>query len=352
MAGRGRWSLAALALAALVLGFLVFGPDEVPDGDARGTDPEGGAARVGASEADGVDSPFATTDPSATAGRTSPEPAPAAADTVGRAGDGERERALDRRAVDLQTLGREPISDEEFEALVERLSRDPALLQALIDEFRSESDPRRLERLSQLLGDVDDPSVVLLATELVYSGDESSRLLGLDLLKRVRPNDPDVRDVVSGLLSSESEGRILVGALTAMARPGAADADTRAGLAEQVSLLTRHADASVRRTSIDILSRWSDSPAHTPVLVEALGDGDQAVRRTAAYALVDREGADRSAVDELFAVIGDEAEEERTRRAAILALKSLTLEPSERERVLETRAAPRSAPGADVPCVP
>ena len=334
MSGRGRWLTAGIALAALlVLGYRWLGGD---DGGGDGRDAAGSPVATTGADASTADaaSPFATREETAL-DETSDVATTADEESVPSVSTD----AANEPPLDLAAIGRSDIPDDEFEALAARLARDPELLRALIDEFRAETDPERRARLARLLGDVDDPQVTLLATELVYSGDDESRLLGLDLLKRIAPGNADVRDVVSGLLSSESDERILVGTLTVMARPGAADADTRAGLAGQVSLLSDHADPRVRRTSLDILSRWSDAPEHTSVVLAGLADEDQSVRRTAAYAMVGREDSDGSAARGLLAVATNENEEERTRRGAILALKGMALEPDVRERVLETERA-------------
>jgi len=236
--------------------------------------------------------------------------------------------------IDIPAIAREGLSDDEFEALVERLRADPELLAALIDEARSETDPERLEWLLRVLGDVDDPAVVALATEYVYSGDPALQKLGLDLMKRVRPGDPDVLASVSGLLSSEVDGQVLVPALTALARPGDVDDGTRASLVGQVAILVDHTDASVRRTSLTILSRWSNDGTYTPQLLSGLDDTDQTVRRAAAYALVGHEDASPQVQARLTRLASDGNGDQRARRGAILALKRMELSAEDREQVL------------------
>lgn len=236
--------------------------------------------------------------------------------------------------IDVSTVARESLSDDDFEALVARLRRDPALLSALIDEARSETDAARLNRLLRVLGEVDDPAVVALATEFVYSGDADLRTLGLDLMKRVRPGDPDVLASVSGILSTEVDGDVLVPALTALARPGNTDLGTRASLASQVAILTTHVDPAVRSTSITILSRWSNDATYTPQLISALDDREPVVRRAAAFAFVGRTDASPVVRQRLMQVASDTGGANAPRRGAILALKGMPLSDAEREEVL------------------
>jgi len=102
------------------------------------------------------------------------------------------------------------------------------------------------------------------------------------------------------------------------------DDGTRATLVSQVAILTDHTDPSVRRTSLTILSRWTDDATYTPQLLAGLDDVDQSVRSSAAFALVDSRQS------------GEDA-----RRGAILALKRMPLEPDERERAQQLPASQR-----------
>jgi len=146
-------------------------------------------------------------------------------------------------SIDISSVGRSAISDEDFLAIAEQLRRDPALLQQLIDEFRQETDPARKETLSRLLGEAGGPDVTLAASELIYSGDPESRRLGLELLQQIQPDNAE--------------------ALTTLARPGTVEDESRDFLTDQVAFLTGHEDASVRSISINILSRWSQDGRHT-----------------------------------------------------------------------------------------
>ena len=235
--------------------------------------------------------------------------------------------------VDIYNLGRSSISDADFKSLTERLNADPEFLQAIINEFRLETDTARLRRLAQLLGDVNVPEVTALASELIFSGDPATRKVGLELLKYIQPGNSEAQALVSGLLATEYEADVLVDTLTALAVPGTVDDETRVGMSEQVALLAAHPDASVRRSSIDILSRWTNDPAHTPIIVNGLQDEDRFVRQTSAYALVGHEDQSYEVIQSLIAVAADNNEVERVRRGSILALKGMAIDDATRQRV-------------------
>ena len=235
--------------------------------------------------------------------------------------------------VDIYNLGRSGISDADFKSLTERLNADPEFLQAIINEFRLETDTARLRRLAQLLGDVNVPEVTALASELIFSGDPATRKVGLELLKYIQPGNSEAQALVSGLLATEYEADVLVDTLTALAVPGTVDDETRVGMSEQVALLTAHPDASVRRSSIDILSRWTNDPAHTPIIVNGLQDEDRFVRQTSAYALVGHEDQSYEVIQSLMSVAADTNEVVRVRRGSILALKGMAIDDATRQRV-------------------
>ena len=235
--------------------------------------------------------------------------------------------------VDVYNLGRSNISDADFESLAKRLNADPEFLQAIINEFRLETDTARLRRLAQLLGDVNVPEVTALASELIFSGDPATRKIGLELLKYIQPGNSEAQALVSGLLATEYEADVLVDTLTALAVPGTVDDETRVGMSEQVALLAAHPDASVRRSSIDILSRWTNDPAHTPIIVNGLQDEDRFVRQTSAYALVGHEDQSYEVIQSLMSVAADTNEVVRVRRGSILALKGMAIDDATRQRV-------------------
>ena len=235
--------------------------------------------------------------------------------------------------VDIYNLGRSGISDADFKSLTERLNADPEFLQAIINEFRLETDTARLRRLAQLLGDVNVPEVTALASEPIFSGDPATRKVGLELLKYIQPGNSEAQALVSGLLATEYEADVLVDTLTALAVPGTVDDETRVGMSEQVALLAAHPDASVRRSSIDILSRWTNDPAHTPIIVNGLQDEDRFVRQTSAYALVGHEDQSYEVIQSLMSVAADTNEVVRVRRGSILALKGMAIDDATRQRV-------------------
>lgn len=234
---------------------------------------------------------------------------------------------------DFTTLGRSAISDADFLQLAAAFRHDPVLLQQLIDEFRQETDAKRRLALVRLLGEVGGDSVTRTASELIYSGEAESRLLGLELLQQVQPGNAAAREIASSLLATEVEPGILVGTLTSLAKPGQVDESSRQFLSEQVAFLTSHEDATVRSISLDILSRWSNDGQYTHVLVDGLSDAEPVVRESAVYALVGLEDVSRNVIDSLLSVAVDTSEDKRTRGGAILALKGMPISSDVRQQV-------------------
>ena len=198
-----------------------------------------------------------------------------------------------------------------------------------MDEFRQETDPARKQWLASVLGEVGDEQVTLLASELIFSGDVASRSLGMSLLQDIQPGNAQARDIVSSMLATEVEPDVLVDALTALARPGDVDNQSRAYLSDQVAWLTTHQDDTVRGISLDILSRWSDDARYTDVLLAGMDDTSERVRTAAAYALVRHEDQSPAVVARLFATLAAADETTRVKRAAVLALKSMPLTPAQ-----------------------
>lgn len=235
--------------------------------------------------------------------------------------------------IDVSQLARTAISDEDFDAIVAQLRADPALLQSLIDEFRQEQDLDRRQLLMKLLGHAGGEDVTLLASELVYSGNEQSRQLGLQMLQRAQPGSAEVQQIASELLATEIEPRTLVSTLATLARPGTVDTDNRTLVADQVAVMAAHPDAGVRGVSLDILSRLSTDGRDTPVLLAGLADSSERVREAAAYALVDHEDDSVAVRSSLWQLLRNTDEVGPTRSAAIMALSSLTLSEEERNEL-------------------
>ncbi len=235
--------------------------------------------------------------------------------------------------IDVSELARTAISDEDFDALVARLRADPALLRSLVDEFRQEQDLDRRQLLMKLLGHAGGADVTLLASELVYSGNEQSRQLGLQMLQRAQPGSAEVQQIASELLATEIEPDTLVSTLATLARPGTVDTGNRTLLADQVAVMASHPDAGVRGVSLDILSRLSVDGRDTPVLLAGLADSSERVREAAAYALVDHEDDSVAVRSSLWQLLRKPDGAKSTRSAAILALRSLTLSDEERDEL-------------------
>ena len=240
--------------------------------------------------------------------------------------EGATERSADRKLP--PDWGAE-LSDEEFNNLVAVLKADASLFQQLIDDFRQETDSARKQRLAILLGAVGGDEITGLASELIFSGDSESRALGLQLLQDVQPGNAQARDIVSGLLSTEVQPEILKDALSVIAKPGVADAQSRATMSDQVALLTKHEDDGVRSISLDILSRWSQDGRYTDTFLAGLDDQSEYVRASAAYSLANHEDPSPVAIERLFGLVRDAEELKTVKRAAVLALRSMPLAESQ-----------------------
>ncbi len=339
MTRRGWWYLAPCLLAgvAIILGARFLSSPSDKEG-SNATNAKADNREVVATENSSTTSPFSTKESVADAGNTLQGNAASSTHTDSQQNTVVASNVTSTEAtvwpeVDVYNLGRSGISDVDFKILAERLNADPDFLQAVINEFRLETDTARLRRLAQLLGDVDAPEVTALASELIFSGDPASRKVGLGLLKYIQPGNSEAQALVSGLLATEYEADVLVDTLTALAVPGTVDDDTRVGMSEQVALLAAHPDASVRRSSIDILSRWTNDPAHTPIIVNGLQDEDRLVRQTSAYALVGHEDQSYEVIQSLMAVAANPDEVKRVRRGSILALKGMAIDDATRQRV-------------------
>lgn len=217
------------------------------------------------------------------------------------------------------------LSDEQFNSVVALLKTDTHLFQQLIEDFRQETDPERKQRLGRLLSAVGGTEVIPLASELIFSGDSSSRELGMKILQKVQPGNAQARDMVSGILATEVQPDVLVDALSALSRPGDVDTQSRAYLSDQLAWLTTHEDVGVRSISLDILSRWSNDGRHTDTLLAGLDDQSDHVRSSAAYSLVGHEDQSPVVIERLMNVVRDSAELKTVKRATILALESMPL---------------------------
>ncbi len=230
-------------------------------------------------------------------------------------------------------VGVEPFTEESVSALIKRLQNDPTLVQEIMDEFRVETDPKRRDRLKLLLGKVANPELVPLAQEMLYSGTNDSQLAALDLLRRVQQENPAARTLALDVLTSSSENDVLVAAINVFSIPVPISADENQAILNQMLSLVEHDAPMVRQRSISTLSNWGGGSENImPVLLTGLTDSDMGVRRTAAYALVGTSGNNEEAKLALLAAAENVDEHRGVRRAAVLALQRMELDPQTAER--------------------
>jgi len=230
-------------------------------------------------------------------------------------------------------IAQAPVDDETVESLVFRLRDDKQLLNDLINEYRAETDPKRLNRLTMILGLTATQETLALAEEMIYSGLDESREAGLGLLSRIAPNNPAAFDVAANILSSETQPDVLVATMNVLAIPKNADDNQLALFGAQISQMVNHESVAVRRQSISILSRISNDSNLDPILVNALDDNDASVREAAAFAYAEFPYENPQAIDRLMRIVEDQNESKGLRRGAAYALKNKGLDDASLARV-------------------
>ncbi|MBX2836084.1 MAG: HEAT repeat domain-containing protein [Gammaproteobacteria bacterium] len=223
--------------------------------------------------------------------------------------------------------------DAEIERLTDLLNSDPAFAEAVMQEFRSEADPQRLKRLANLLGELDDPALVPLAEEMLYSGNVESQQAGFLLLNKVQSKDPAARDVAMRVLSGESDPGTLVSAINILARPADIDDEQRTDILNHITPLIGHDDPMVRRRSYSTLARISDPGEATDTLLAGLNDSDPKVRQSITYSFITNAVDDQAVIYTLLSVAENVQEAPITRQGALQALRQLTLSTDEEARV-------------------
>jgi hypothetical protein len=229
--------------------------------------------------------------------------------------------------ADTASLGYEPLSDEAFKQIQNRLRTEPDYLTSVLLELRSNTDPNRAKQLAALLADINDPRVYETAAELAYSGDPASQLAGLDLLNRIQTRSSDARDVAIQLLGTESNPEILVATMNVIATPTAsATAEQRQLISDNLFLLSNHHVPEVRAHSLSVLGQWEkQNPAVTEALSSALQDTDAHVRARAVYALNGTANIDDTLTENLLLVLENTDESKATREAAMFILQDQAL---------------------------
>ncbi len=235
------------------------------------------------------------------------------------------------------TVGRAGWSDSELRDLVGQLRANPELFDRMLAEFEQAGDPDRLRRLAMLLGRAGGEGLTQVATRMAYSDDRNARHAGLDVLGRVQASDPAARAVVVDLLAAETDDELLVDTLNALAVPprtAPTNADDGA-LVPQVLALTGHLSASVRGSTIAILSRWADDATLTPVLEQGLLDEDSRVRGASVFAVANGPPVSATMRQNLFAIAENPDESREVRSGALLSLQTDQLDEPERQRLQE-----------------
>ncbi len=249
------------------------------------------------------------------------------------------EEALAAEPYDLATTD---LSDDQILDFVLRLKTDKAFLQAVAQEFRTETDPARLKRLTYLLGESQDPTLTPVATDMVYSGNRDSELAGLDLLRKLQPYDPTSRDVVMNILTSDADPEVMVGALNVLVLPSEATQAERQTIVDHVQPLLKSDSAAVRQRSVSMISKWSTGATASDALLLGLHDADESVRKTAAYSSINLEDPSPAIIEALFFVLENQDELPRARKGARQSLNGKELSESDKLRLQAADAQMRN----------
>ena len=227
-------------------------------------------------------------------------------------------------------------SDAEFYRIVEHMRQDSNFLAGVMQEFQSETDPKRLKWLAFMLGDLrDKPELTALAGQMLFSGNTQSTISALALLSRLQESDPAARDLVLQSLSASQDPSVLTASMNALARATSEVSYTqKQQILQQLSPLTTHPEAAVRRRSYDLLFRWaSDSPYISQQLSMGLSDQDARVRRSTAIGFIDHPQADTHVKLALMDMLNSSQELDRNRNLAARALHKMELDQDEKSHI-------------------
>lgn len=228
-------------------------------------------------------------------------------------------------------VAQEPMLDEEYYRIVEILNSNPDFLMAVIAEFQGESDLRRLAKLAELLGEVENPEITTTAINMLASGNASSKKAAFKLLGNIQHRDINAQQAILQSISSSTNAVMLVSALNALSVADRSIAiNRRTDITNRITPLIQHEDTDVRRHGYITLFRWAaDMEQLLPRLTTGLRDSDEQIRRITALSFAEFPQADEQIKLELFTMLNNPAESDRNRNAAASALKRLDLAADE-----------------------
>lgn len=247
----------------------------------------------------------------------------------------------DANDVDVTSVAVNPLSDEEFIKLETQMRNNRELRADLATEFRYNTDPVRAKQLAALLGDYDDPEILLAAAELTHSGEPQSQKAGLNLLRLLQPRNTEARDIAIDLLSSENDPAVLVSTMNVLATPASdATPNQRQLIADNIGSLSTHYDAKVRSHSLALMGRWDkNSPAAKEALTRGLTDSDATVRARAANALRNVQVPNDQMINGLLTLAENSKEKKTTRFSALRTLEKMELSAVAKRRFRVAKTA-------------
>jgi len=252
-----------------------------------------------------------------------------------------REKLQRDRAMPGATTDRAPLPSHEAE--VARALRDPAYLQRLLAQYRTESEPDRKGALLALLLGVANPDVQRFALDLARSPDPATRRDGLALLAAFSVEDAPVRTLLVDTLDRERDPALLRQAVDLLI-PAPLPREDAAPMLDALSRLRTHGDPGVRASSVLQSAQWESGTAVEELLHRALLDPEPQVRDAAVAGVLSSAARSDRLKDALLEMASNPANAQEQRAAAVSALHGFRLDRA--DHVLY-RQAVRALPADD-----
>lgn len=221
--------------------------------------------------------------------------------------------------------------------LLDAAASDSAVLQQVIDTYRSDPGGPGARELAHVLGEIRDPKVELLAQELANSGDRSERIKGLDLLGKLQiGNEENYQIAVSNMQANPDDAELVVFALHALPKIARSKSQNQQ-LMTTLSDLSRHADGGVRSASIFKLGQWAKTAEDVRPLIDTLSSDAKDDRISAAMAIQGSTVSSPQLRDALIERVSDSEELWEVRTMAADSLARFSLEDDQFEQLSQFR---------------
>lgn len=230
--------------------------------------------------------------------------------------------------------------DTDLESLRKRAQEDPAYLRELLRRFAAEQQADTRGALLAVLSGVPHAEVLRTGKALAGSADPRLRKAGLELLTAFPLSEPEVRQLLTGQLGSETDPAMLK-QLLGMLTPSTMPTEDAAPVVERLSALSQHPDPGVRSQSVLQLAQWDRGGDSEAMLHRAILDAAPEVRRAAMAGMVSAHVRSDRLKDALLEIASNPQSSAADRGAAVFALQEFPL--SRAEYGLYQQAAATSA---------